>query len=274
MKGDDPKTKQERLEIEELPAVDGEIVESQDEAVEPLEEAIVTGPEKELAPSEARSIGKDSTNSRLYIQYLFLPFIFLTSALLGGLRIATENGEFIFLAPPLICLVFATLLILLFFRSELIDIRGWISEEFSSLRNIANAAVLVSLFAASAQIFNSLVPEQGLAFWVISFCFFWTLWTNLFAEFDTKKLIKSLAALFGIAFVAKYLVLANLVSTEEGSWLSRIWQDPTKEALTYFLDLPKFSSATGYVQFFALGFYMLGLFLINPRSVDGSGKDL
>ena len=68
---------------------------------------------------------------------------------------------------------------------------------------MANGAVLVTLFFASAQIFNSLLPEQGLPFWIFAFCFFWTLWNNLFADFDTRKLLKSLGAMFGLAFLRR-----------------------------------------------------------------------
>ncbi|MCB1025998.1 MAG: hypothetical protein KDB79_16500, partial [Acidobacteria bacterium] len=190
---------------------------------------------------------------------------FLLVAMLGGLRIGIQNSEFIFLRPALISLVFAVALIALFFRAKLIDFDGWFSEDYSALRNTANGAVFLTLFAASAQVFNSLLPEQGLPFWVVAFCFFWTLWNNLFADFDTRKLLRSLGALFGFAFVAKYLVLANFVSAEEGSWLYRVWQNPGQEAITYLLDLPRFAPATGYLQFFALLFYLVGLFFLSPK---------
>lgn len=154
----------------------------------------------------------------------------------------------------------------LFFRAGLIRFEGWFSEDFSTLKNIANGTVLVTLFAASAQIFNALLPEQGLPFWVFAFCFFWTLWNNLFADFDTKKLLKSLGALFGLAFVVKYLILANLTAPASESWLQGIFQNPTKEAFTWLLDLPRFSAGTGYIQFFTVIFYLLGLFLLPDSS--------
>ena len=84
--------------------------------------------------------------------------------------------------------IFAAIMLVMFFRARLIDVEGWFSESFSLLKNIANGAVLLTLFAATTQLFNSLIPEQGLPFWIVSFCFFWTLWNNLFADFDTKKL--------------------------------------------------------------------------------------
>jgi hypothetical protein len=199
--------------------------------------------------------------------YLFLPFLFLTVALLGGLRISGEKGELIFWRPALFCLVAAAFLLVLFFRAGLLKIEGWFSENFSTLKNIANGAVLVTLFAASVQIFNCLLPEQGLPFLIVAFCFFWTLWNNLFAEFDAHKLLRSLGALFGLAFVVKYLILLNLTAPVAESWWQGLWQNPTKEMMTRLLDLPRFSGATGYFQFFTVVFYLLGLFLLPPTAM-------
>lgn len=200
--------------------------------------------------------------------YIYLPFIFLTVTLLGGLRFSGGDSSFIFIAPALICLVFALILLILFFRARLISIDGWFTEEFSTLKNLANGSVVLTLFAASAQIFNSLLPERGLPFWVVAFCFFWILWNNLFADFDTKKLLRSLGALFGLAFVAKYMLLANLTAPAERSWLRSLFENPAQEALTWLLDLPRFSPVTGYVQFFAVSLFFLGLFLMPSSTLN------
>jgi hypothetical protein len=109
------------------------------------------------------------------------------------------------------------------------------------------------------------LPERGLPFWVVAFCFFWTLWNNIFAEFNTKRLLQSLGSLFGLAFVVKYLILAYLAAPSSGSWWQGILQNPTQEAFTWLLDLPKFAPATGYIQFFTLILYLIGLFLLKPQ---------
>jgi hypothetical protein len=201
-------------------------------------------------------------NQRLYVRYVFLPWVLLTVALLGGLRLDGPTGAFIFLKPPLICLIFAAILLVLFFRAGLLSLHGWLSEEFPLVKNVANATVLLSLFAASAQLFNSLLPERGLPFWVVGFCFFWTLWNNLFAEFDTRKLLRSLGALFGLAFVVKYLLLANLTAPQSDSWLRSMIENPAQETVTWLLDLPRFATGTGYIQFFAVALYLAGLYLL------------
>ncbi len=207
------------------------------------------------------------------LRYLVLPLIFLTVSLLGGLRLSAENNAFIFLKPALICLIFATILLILLFRAELIRLSDYFAEEFSTQTNIANGAILLTLFAASAQIFNALLPEKGLMFWIIGFFFFWTLWNNLFVDFKAKRLLQSLGSLFGLAFVVKYLVLANLTASGESTWTQKILEGLMKEASFGLLDLPKFSSATGYIQFFTLTFYVVGLILLSPVSIIKSNGE-
>jgi len=254
------KSKFEERDSYDLPIVDGELIEVSDDKKIEINQKF----ELSTASKQPRTNDKEqTTNQQAAIRnYLLLPFIFLTVALLGGLRLGAS--DFLFLKPALVCLIFASLLLILFFRANLIKLDGWFSEQFSTLKNIANAAVLFSLFAASTQVFNSLLPESGLPFWIVGFCFFWTLWNNLFAEFDTKKLLKSLGSLFGLAFIVKYLLLANLTAPANESWWQGILQNPTQEAFTLLLDLPRFSAATGYIQFFTLVFYLIGLFLLPP----------
>lgn len=243
--------------VDDLSIVDGELLEDSETAQNNLVETENRKPKtKDQKPK--------TENQTALLQYIVLPLIFLTVALLGGLRLSAENNAFIFLRPALICLVFAVILLFLFFRARLISLEGWFSESFSTAQNIANAAVLFALFAASTQIFNALLPERGLPFWIVAFCFFWTLWNNLFADFDVKKLLQSLGGLFSLAFVVKYLVLANLAAPNEASWWRRIIENPAQETFTWLLDLPRFSAGTGYIQFFAVIFYLLGLFLLPP----------
>jgi hypothetical protein len=253
---------------EDLFVIDGELLEIKDEDIE-----IVDEEETQVSPKKFEKIGTPKTtdqkpktnNSKHYLQYLVLPFIFLTVTLLGGLRIGIENSELLFFRPALICLIFGALLLVLFFRANLIKLDGWLNEKFTTERNIINGLIIFTLWTASTQVFNSLIPEQGLPFWVFSFCFFWTLWNNLLAEFDTRRLLQSLGGLFALAFVVKYLVLVNFVAGETDSWRDFFSaKQITKEAFSYLLDLPKFSGGTGYIQFFTLVFYLIGLFLLKP----------
>ena len=262
------------LDAPDIEIVDGELLDiSTGEEIEQFEEVTkISPPKKQIQKTTVKNQRPkpqiQKTNSKSQIQYIFAPVIFLTVALLGGLRLAMPDSNFLFLKPALICLIFAAVLLVLFVRAGLMKFDGWFSEDFSMVENIANGGVLVSLFAATVQIFNSLLPETGLPFWIISFCFFWTLTMNLFAEFDTKKLIKSLGALFGIAFLTKYLILSYLTAPVSESFWKGILENPTQEFFTYLFDLPRFSSGTGYIQFFTIVFYLFGLFLL-PQRLSG-----
>ncbi len=261
-----PESRVEDDSFENLQIIDGELLEvsSSDNIDYSVEEQI------EVAPRVEKQIVKDqkpkTENQKFYLQYILLPLIFLTAALLGGLRLSAIDSALIFLKPPLICLIFATILLVLFFRSGLLKLEGWFSESFSMLKNTANVVILLTLFFASTQIFNSLLPETGLPFWVFAFCFFWTLWNNLFVEFQGKRLLQSLGSVFALAFVSKYLILAYLTAPTSESWWRGILENPTQEFFTLLFDLPRFAAGTGYIQFFAVIFYLLGLFLLPPVS--------
>ena len=270
-----PKSKVEEIsDTNDFQIVEGELIEvSSSEEIEQLgdeEETIIPHrPKKEKLRVELqRPQTKDQKpKTKNQIQYFILPLIFLTVTFLGGLRFRMTDNAFLFLKPALICLIFAAALLFLFFRARLVRLEGWFSEDFSMLKNLANGGIWLTLFTASTQIFNSLIPEQGLPFWIIAFCFFWTLWMNIFADFDTKKLLKSLGALFGVAFVTKYLILAYLTAPVSESFWRGILQNPTQEFFTWLFDLPRFAAATGYFQFFAVILYLLGLFLLPVSSV-------
>ena len=253
-------------ELSDIAAV-SEIEKSDDEQVAKVS-AKAENHKLEIINQESAISSQQST-----VIYIFAPLIFLTVALLGGLRLSDPANDFLFLRPALICLIFAAITLILFFRARLIKFDGWFSESFSTLKNTANAAVLIALFAASVQIFNSLLPERGLPFWVVGFCFFWTLWNNLFAEFETKKLLKSLGAMFALAFVVKYLLLANLTAPTSENWFSDLIKNPAQSAFSWALDLPRFAAGTDYIQFFTLVFYLIGLFLL-PDSTDKAASNM
>ncbi|HEV7903633.1 MAG TPA: hypothetical protein VGO96_07320 [Pyrinomonadaceae bacterium] len=202
--------------------------------------------------------------NQLLVRHLLLPTIFLTVALLGGLRVASETGAFLFVAPPLVALVLAVLLLLLFVRGRLVNLHAWLSGEHAPITNVSHALTLLALFFASAQAFTSVLPERGLFRWMFAFFFLWTLWNNQFADFDARRLLRSLVALFGTAFVLKHMLLASLYSTD-GGWLKRL-AGALLEGFTQGTlgQQETFAPATGYISFFTLALYVLGLFLLPP----------
>src|ERR671917_1748207 len=203
------------------------------------------------------------SSNRALVEFLLLPTVFLTVALLGGLRVGAETGAFVFVVPPLVTLICALLLLSLAARGRLVRLERWLSGDNRPLTNVAHALTLAALFFASAQAFNSVLPEAGLLRWMFSFFFLWTLWNNQFSSFDARRLVRSLAALFGTAFLLKHLLLASLYAPD-GGWLKRLAGVVLEGATLGTLDAQPFAPATGYVSFFALALYVLGLALLPP----------
>jgi len=178
------------------------------------------------------------------VRHLLLPTVFLTVALLGGLRVGAETGAFVFVAPPLVTLLLAALLMILFVRGRALKPSRWLDGELHPLENVSHALTLATLFFASAQSFNSVLPEAGLFRWLFSFFFLWTLWNNLFSSFDARRLLRSLAALFATAFVLKHMLLASLYDTE-GGWLKRAAALLLEGLTLGTLDAPAFAPFSG-----------------------------
>jgi hypothetical protein len=217
------------------------------------------------------SVEKHSSRNRALVRHIALPLIFLTVALLGGLRVSAEEHAFVFVAPPLVSLILATLLMLLFVRGQLVDLRAWLSSTHPALENISHALTLLALFFASAQAFNSVLPERGLLFWLFSFFFLWTLWNNQFSEFDARRLLRSLTVLFGTAFVLKHMLIASLYAPE-GGFLKRLTGALLEGVSLGTLDAQAFAPATGYISFFTLALYVGGLVLLPPAPLQ-TGDD-
>ena len=207
-----------------------------------------------------------STN-RALVDNVVLPMLFLTVVLLGGLRVDGETRTFIFVTPPLVTLFLGVLLMLLLVRGGLIRFHQWVRNELPPLTNIIHIWMLITLFFASVQAFNSVLPERGLLHWLFSFFFLWTLWNNQFSSFDPPRLLRSLAVLFGTAFVLKHILLASLYSPE-GGWLKRIAGTLLQGVSLGTLDEPNFAPATGYICFFTIALYVAGLILLGFAGRD------
>jgi hypothetical protein len=204
------------------------------------------------------------------LHFIVVPTLLLTVALLGGLRIDAQTKQFIFIAPPLVTLVLAVLLGLLFVRAGAIDLRSWLKIDQPTLTNLAHLLTLITLIFASAQAFNSVLPESGLLHWMFSCFFLWTLWTNQFASFDPRRLLRSIIVLFGTAFVFKHLLLAGLYAPEGG--LLRRLASTLLQGIA--IDVPAFAPVTGYISFFALALYVVALLLISPAPAQPAASEV
>jgi hypothetical protein len=199
--------------------------------------------------SDEFAIANNRLRNQALVSYVVLPFIFLTVVLLGGLRVSGDSHAFMFLPPSLITLVLAVLLLLLFVRGGLIEIRSLIAGANPPLTNVAHIWLLLTLFFACAQAFNSVLPERGLLHWLFSFFFLWTLWNNQFSSFDARRLLRSLVVLFG-TFLLKASSPRRLYSSGS-TWLKE--QHP-RPGVTSAPSAPLNSPPPGYISFFTLAF--------------------
>jgi len=206
--------------------------------------------------------------NRQLLHFIVLPTMLLTVAMLGGLRVDAHSKQFLFIPPPLVTLVLAVLLLSLFVSAGAIELHRWLAIDQPLLTNVAHSLTLLTLFFASAQAFNSVLPESGLLHWLFSFFFLWTLWTNQFSAFDTRRLLRSLAVLFSTAFVLKHLLVSGLYGPE-GGWLKRL---ASMLLQGVSIDVPAFAPATGYISFFALALYIGGLLLLSPVALPANGQ--
>ena len=191
-----------------------------------------------------------------------LPLLFLTVALAGGFR-AGPAGELGFLPPPLISLVLALLMLGVLARGGLLVPGRLLGEHRGALENVSGAVVLASLFAATAQVLNSLTPESGLLHLAFN-VFFAALFSNtLAAGPDRPRLLRSLLVVFGWALVLKFVVLEALYDPAGG--LTRRIAALLIEGLSLgTLEHRPAGAATGYVSFFTVLLYLVGLILL-PR---------
>lgn len=143
-----------------------------------------------------------------------------------------------------------------------VQIQQWVGSDLPPLTNISHIWMFITIFFASAQAFNSVLPERGLFHWLFSFFFLWTLWNNLFSSFDTRRLLRSLTILFGTAFVLKHILRwrACIVPRVVGSsgWKERYCKGVTLGSV----DTSTFAMGTGYIAFFTLALYVVGLILL------------
>jgi hypothetical protein len=187
-----------------------------------------------------------------------LPCLFLTVALLGGLRL---DADVRLVPPPLIALVLSALLLGSLVRSGVFAPARLLSQRRSGLENTCGGVLLVALLAASAQVFNLLTPDTGLLHVLVSVFFLVQLLTTLTAVRDRLSMLRSLAVLLGCAFVLRFIALESLYSPGRGV-IKRVMTALMEGITLGALDYQPTGSATGYVAFLGLALYLVGLMLM------------
>ena len=200
-----------------------------------------------------------------------LPILFLSVAAAGGFRVPAEGNGMQFVAPPLMALVLAVLLMGVMARAGLLTAGALVGDDRTGLENASGAVVLVSLFLASAQVVQCLAPESGLLH-VLYYTFMTVLlWNTLAAAPDRLRLLHSLFVIFGSAFLLKYVALASLYDPEGGMMRRALTALLEGVALGTLQHAP-FAPVTGYVAFFVVLVYLVALTLLpRPRGRVVSG---
>ena len=186
---------------------------------------------------------------------LLLPGLFLTVVLAGAIR---PGAEVPVVGPSLASLVAATALFALLLRSGAAAPERLMSPARSLLANLNGLTVLVSLFAASAQIITMVVPESGVPA-VLAWAVLISLLLQAFAIGpDRRRVLRGLLVTFGTAFSLKFIILAAISAPAPGRFgrvLQLVFEGVTFGAVT---QRPP-TVMEGYLAFAAIAMYLVGV---------------
>jgi len=198
----------------------------------------------------------------------FLPLSFLTVALLGGVRVA---DRIVLLAPPLVSLVLAVLLVGVLVRSGALAPERLMNGARPPLANLSGAVVLVTTFLAAAQAFNLAIPEYGLPRLLFSVFLFVLLMNTFAAAPDRVRVLRSVLVIFGSAFILKFIVLAAL-SDPAGGWWKRTLLAMLEGLTLGTLSQDVYRPATGYIAFATLALFIGTLAFLPSRQTTALAR--
>jgi hypothetical protein len=197
-----------------------------------------------------------------------LPLVFLSVAFAGGFRLAPGGRAMSFAPPALMTFVLAVMLLGIMVRAGLLVPASLVGDRRAPLENLSGGVVLLSLLAASAQVFNCLTPDVGFFRLMFDLFFFFLLWTTLAAQPDRPRLLRSLFVVFGWAFVTRYVILDALYDPA-GGWARKVVTALLEGATVGSIAYQPQAPAGGYVAFATLGLYMIGLVLLPATRPEG-----
>jgi hypothetical protein len=201
--------------------------------------------------------------SRELLRHVVLPVLFLTAALLGGLRFVGAESELRFTPPPLVALPLALFLVALFARARLLALDDWLGERRPPLENASNALTLAALYAATVQVFSAVIPEDTLFNAVFTLFFAAVIWNNFFVLVRPDRLLKSLGGLLLAAFAVKYVLLVGL-NEPAGTVTGAVARALLRGVTLGGLDSEPYTRASGYTAFAAVALYLAGLWASSP----------
>jgi hypothetical protein len=206
---------------------------------------------------------------RLAVRESFvLPAAFLSVALAGGFRAAPEGG-FHFVPPPLVHLVLAVLALAVLVRSGAFVPERLMNAARTPVENACGFAVIVTLFAATAQSLNAVTPESGVLQFVFVVFFVLLFWNTLAVQPDAMRARRSLLLVFGAALVFRHVVVEALYSPD-ASLTKRVLTTLLEGATLGGLHYTPTAPVTGYVAFFGLVLYFAAVLLLPTSPADSA----
>lgn len=187
-----------------------------------------------------------------------LPLLFLTVVLLGGLRVA---GDVRFVDPPLMALVLGLLVMGSLVRAHVLSPDALMRGDRAALENVSGAVVLLTLYAASVQVFHLVTPERGLLHFIFGAFFFVQLLTTMAGGTGRVGFLRSLTVLLGSAFLLRWVVLEALYASDSGL-LKRVFTAVAEGVTLGALEYAPHDPFSGYTAFFAIVLYLAALALL------------
>jgi hypothetical protein len=193
---------------------------------------------------------------------VYLPMLFLTVALLGGLRV---DERVTFVPPPLFALVLGMMLFGVLVRGRVLAPERLMSASRVPLENLNGLVVILSAFFAAAQIVNLVTPETGLPFLLFN-VFLFVLLVNTLAAFpDRVSVLRSMAVITGAAFILKFIVLGAISDPGDGV-VKRVLYVLLEGVTLGTLSQPVLHPSAGYIAFATLSLFLVGLAMLPART--------
>jgi hypothetical protein len=192
---------------------------------------------------------------------IVLPALFLSVVLLA----AVQPGPHVTYVPaPVFCLVLAALLLTAVVRSGALAPDRLMHGSRSILANANGAVVILSMFAAAAEVLSAVIPRSGLPLFFVDVFLFVLLINTLVTQPGRVQLLRSVAVILGSALVLKFVVLSAL--TAPAGRMARVLVALFDAATFGGVQQDPQPAATGYLAFAAVVLFLSGLALLPRRA--------
>jgi hypothetical protein len=197
---------------------------------------------------------------------IVLPLLLLTVVLLGGLDPGAVNP---WTAASPFSLLLAMLLLGALVRSGAVVPDRLMHSARTVLANANGCVVLVSLFAACAQLLHMLTPRSGLPALLVGVVLLLLLVNTLAVDPDRPRMLRSLGVIVGSAFVLKFVILAALADAGGGR-TRRVLLALFDVATLGWVTQAPLHPAAGYIAFFTALLFLIAVAALPRRSAHST----